>query len=114
LLLISLARLRAQFPPRTAQSRVGSSVAFSAATSIATIGLYISYVRPAGLIPFLHLHYSDFTVCRDTDRAACAIRGPFRARAVSSQQALARNRLRRHALDRVYRGRVLSPAAKPR
>ena len=95
---------------------LGSSVAFSAATSIATIGLYISYGACANAtIIFLHLRLDAETLTihtlRDTNRAACDIRGPLRARAVPSRQALARNRQHCCALDRVYRSRVLSTAA---
>ncbi len=53
-------------------------------------------------------------MCRDSDRAARGLRGPFRARAVPSRQALARGRGHRGALDRVHRDRVLSPGAQPR
>ena len=96
---------------------LGSSVAFSAATSIATIGLYISYGARAASLPLSlppHCTVIDARKRRDTDRAARDLRGPLRPRTFPSRPVLAPSRERRRALDRVHIDRVLSPRAQPR
>jgi hypothetical protein len=85
---------------------LGSSVTFSAAMSIATIGLYISY----GIYPPLPLdavNNCDATG-RDSDRAARGLCGPICAWVIPSRPVLARSSGCRSALDRVHIGRVLS------
>ncbi len=92
----------------------GSSVAFSAATSIATIGSYISYGTQFQLPNLLllltnHLYPSD----RNSHCPTRHIRGAICARTIPSRQALVPDLGCRGALDRIYLGRVLPPGAQP-
>jgi hypothetical protein len=93
---------------------LGSSVAFSAATSIATIGLYISYGTQ-----FQHLKCPSFVYTnhlithRNPHRPPRHLRGSIYTRTVPPWQVLAPNRDRRRALDRFYIDCLLPPGAQP-
>lgn len=76
---------------------LGSSVAFAAATSIATIGLYISYGKLGHRI-----HASDLTTkpcTRYPDRSACHIWWPIHPRTISSRNIFVSSGHRCRSMD---------------
>ena len=89
---------------------LGSSVAFSAATSIATIGLYISYGTNSNSLPICANHLITY---RNPHRPPHYLRGSIYTRAVPPRQILLPNRNRRRSLDRLYIDCLLPPGVQP-
>ena len=92
---------------------LGSSVAFSAATSIATIGLYISYGTQFQLPKCFSPCTNHLITHRNSHRPPCHLRGSIYTRTISPRQVLVSNRNRRCSLDRLYIDRLLPPRALP-
>lgn len=88
---------------------LGSTVAFAAATSIATIGLYISYGMLDRLSSQLALGSQAH---RDTNRSQADIQGLVRSGAVPPAQLLLPGRCRSRSVDPVHFNRIHSATSE--